>query len=96
VNLEAVASAIRVPPDATLYTQIDGLSAAHLVGVRQNSGPPIPPSQTFGGASWGPSRLIQASLMPTGRVLHDLMELEALPRADLDAIHLGLRGDRDP
>ena len=96
VGLASVTSAIRVPPDMTLYTQLDGLSMARLVGVRQKSGPPVPPVETFGGGAWSSSMLVNADLMPTARALHDLMELDQLPREDLDGVLLGLRGDRDP
>jgi len=96
VNLSSVASEVRREPDATLYAQLDGLSTAQLVGIRQQSGAPVPPAETFGGGRWFPSSIVNASLMPTGRVLHDLMELNVLPREELDALVDGIRGDRDP
>lgn len=96
VALEALPSEIRVPPDRTLYSELDDLSTNHLVGVRQNSGPPIQTVEIMGGAGWTPNMLIRADLMPDARALHDLMELDQLPRDDLDAVLSGLRGDRDP
>jgi hypothetical protein len=95
VSLEALASEVRVPPDKTLYSELDDLSTSHLIGVRQNSGPAVPPLATFGGSGWTPSTLVRADLMPNARTLHDLMELDRLPRKDLDAVLFGLCGDRD-
>lgn len=95
-GLSSSASAIRVAPDMTFYAQLDGLSMARLVGLRRRSGPAVPPSETLGGGAWSPNRLVDADLMPAGRALHDLMELDLLPRDDLDRVLVGLRGDRDP
>lgn len=96
VGLEAYASEVRVPPDQQFYDELDGLSTLNLVGIRQNSGPPSAVYETWGSARWKPDRLIKADLMELGQELHDLMELDKLPRADLDAALFGLRGDRDP
>jgi hypothetical protein len=96
VSLEALASEVRVPPDQTLYAELDDLSTSQLIGLRQNSGPPIPPLATMEAWRWTPSILNRADLMPNARTLHDLMELDQLPREELDAVLSGLRGDRDP
>jgi hypothetical protein len=93
VSLEVVASEVRVPPDRTLYSELDDLSASLLIGVRQNSGPPVPPLATLEGSGWTPRTLVRADLMPNARTLHDLMELDQLPHEDLDAVLFGLRGD---
>lgn len=95
VSLEVVPSVVRIAPDTTLYTQLDGLSSAHLVGMRQAVGPPIAPSDTWGSSAWGPSNLLRATLTEMGRSIHDLMELNVLPHEDLDAVLAGLAGDRD-
>jgi hypothetical protein len=47
--------------------------------------------QTDGG-SWRPSNLAQAALMPVGETLHRLMQLNGVPRADLDAVLAELQG----
>ena len=96
VSLATVASEVRVMPDGTLYSELDDLSTSHLIGVRQNSDPSAPPLATLGGSGWTPSTLVRADLMPNARTLHNLMELDQLPRKDLDALLFGLRGDRDP
>jgi hypothetical protein len=95
-SLEALASETRVPPDQTLYSELDDLSTSHLIGVRQNSGPPVPLAATWGGSGWSPNLLVNADLMPNARTLHDLMELDQLPREHRDSVLCGLRGDRDP
>lgn len=95
-RLEAAPRVARVDLDESLYEQMDGLSAARLVGMRQNSGPPVLPSDAWGVSNWTPSGLARATLTAPGRSIYALMELHLLPRGDLDEILTRLVGHRDP
>lgn len=76
--------------DPTSYLELDGVSAMALVGIRQQSGDPIPPSQAWGGGAWQPATLVSAALMPLGSKLYELMELGDLPARDLELTRAAL------
>jgi hypothetical protein len=82
-------------PAPALILEMEDLSDARLLGLLQNDGSVVAPSATFGGTGWRPSNLLQASLTPLGKKLHDLMGLGQLARDELDAVLAELEGQVD-
>jgi hypothetical protein len=79
-------------PDPGLVAEMNDLSDARVLGLRQADGTVISPQGTWDDTGWRPSNLPQAALTPVGETLHDLLELDGLPRADLDAVLRELQG----
>jgi hypothetical protein len=79
-------------PSPALLAELDDLSAARLLGLRQTDGSVIAPTEAWSPSNWSKAKLAQAALMPVGDRLWRLMELHQLPSADVDAVLTDLRG----
>jgi len=92
LGLMAEASETGRRPSPALLAEMDDLSDARLLGVRQNDGSVTMPGATYGSDSgWKLSNLGSAAPTVIGETLHRLMDLDAIPPADLDAILAELR-----
>jgi hypothetical protein len=80
-------------PSPALLGELDDLGSARLLGLRQTDGSVIAPAQAWNPNNWSKTNLAQAALMPVGERLWRLMELNEIPRADLDAVLSELRGE---
>jgi len=93
LGLMAEASATDCLPSPALLAEMDDLRDARLLGVRQNDGSVTAPGATYGGGSGLTlSNVGSAAPMVVGATLYRLMELDAIPPADLDAVLAELRG----
>lgn len=83
-------------PDGAVMDELNDLTNARLLGVREDGAYVTPPSsgRVGGGASaWHPTHLRDAALMPLGETLHCLMALDEMPAADVEVILSALRGE---
>lgn len=92
LGLTAEASETGRRPSPALLAEMDDVSDERLLGIRQNNGTATPPDATFGGSGWKPGNVGSAAPMVVGETLHRLMDLDAIPDADLDAVLAELRG----
>jgi hypothetical protein len=80
-------------PTPALMAEMNDLGDARLIGLRQNDGTVVEAQETWGGG--GAGRLTDlASLAPTpvGQTVYRLMELDTVPRSELDDVLAELSG----
>jgi hypothetical protein len=80
-------------PAEEFVAEMNDLGDARLIGLRQNDGTVTPAQETWGGGGAGRmSDVVRLAPTRVGETLHRLMELDHLPRADLEGVLAELRG----
>jgi hypothetical protein len=95
-GLEMIPSEPLPAPAPEVLAQLADLSDARLVGYRNTTGEVgTSLAMVETGGAWKPSMVIRADLTDDGYTLLRLMELNRLPRGDIEGVLIGLGGAVD-